>query len=118
MPLITALIATCLSVWSVMTMLCALPVTFAQLALARLGVGVGEAGCTPAALVARASAPDQQVVGSDLAGIASAVTSARLESPSLLVVGEVASLAGRQTQLLPHSQSSRIIARHSAAELD
>ena len=43
------LIAICLSLWSVMTMLCALPVNFIQLALARLGVGVGEAGCTPAA---------------------------------------------------------------------
>jgi len=43
------LIATCLSVWSLMTMACALPVNFVQLALARLGVGVGEAGCTPAA---------------------------------------------------------------------
>jgi predicted MFS family arabinose efflux permease len=43
------LIAICLGVWSVMTMLCALPVNFTQLALARLGVGVGEAGCTPAA---------------------------------------------------------------------
>lgn len=43
------LIAVCLGLWSVMTMLCALPVSFIQLALARLGVGVGEAGCTPAA---------------------------------------------------------------------
>ncbi|HET6970900.1 MAG TPA: MFS transporter [Phenylobacterium sp.] len=43
------LIAVCFSVWSVMTMLCALPVNFVQLALARVGVGVGEAGCTPAA---------------------------------------------------------------------
>lgn len=43
------LIAVCLALWSGMTMLCGLPVTFVQLALARLGVGVGEAGCSPAA---------------------------------------------------------------------
>jgi len=72
----------------------------------------------PAALVARASAPDQQVVGSDLAGIATAVTAAGLEPPGLLVVGDVASRAGRETQLLPDSQSFRIIARRSAAEID
>lgn len=43
------LIAICLSLWSGMTMLCGLPANFVQLALARLGVGVGEAGCSPAA---------------------------------------------------------------------
>jgi predicted MFS family arabinose efflux permease len=43
------LIAICLSLWSGMTMLCGLPGNFVQLALARLGVGVGEAGCSPAA---------------------------------------------------------------------
>jgi uroporphyrin-III C-methyltransferase / precorrin-2 dehydrogenase / sirohydrochlorin ferrochelatase len=72
----------------------------------------------PAALVARASAPDQQVVGSDLGGIANAVTAAGLEPPGLLVVGDVASRAGRETQLLPDRQSFRIIARRSAAEID
>jgi uroporphyrin-III C-methyltransferase/precorrin-2 dehydrogenase/sirohydrochlorin ferrochelatase len=72
----------------------------------------------PAALVIRASAPDQQVVPSDLAGVASAAAAAGLDLPALLVVGEVASLAGREVQLLPDRQSLRIIARHSAAEID
>ena len=72
----------------------------------------------PAAVVARASAPDQRVVGSDLAGVADAVAAAGLEPPGLLVVGEVAALAGREVQLLPDRESSRIIARHSAAEID
>lgn len=43
------LIAIALAVWSAMTALCGLAQNFAQLLLARIGVGVGEAGCTPAA---------------------------------------------------------------------
>jgi siroheme synthase len=70
----------------------------------------------PAAVVARASAPDQQVVASDLAGSAHAVGAARVEPPSVLVVGEVASLAGREVRLLPDRRSLRIIAR--ASEID
>jgi MFS family permease len=36
--------------WSVMTMICGLTVSFRQLFIARLGVGVGEAGLSPAAI--------------------------------------------------------------------
>lgn len=43
------LIALALAVWSLMTALCGLAQNFVQLLLARIGVGVGEAGCTPAA---------------------------------------------------------------------
>ena len=43
------LIALALAVWSGMTALCGLAQNFWQLLLARMGVGVGEAGCTPAA---------------------------------------------------------------------
>ena len=43
------LIAVSLTVWSAMTALCGLAQNFYQLLLARVGVGVGEAGCTPAA---------------------------------------------------------------------
>jgi predicted MFS family arabinose efflux permease len=43
------LIALALAVWSGMTALCGLAQNFWQLLLARIGVGVGEAGCTPAA---------------------------------------------------------------------
>ena len=38
-----------LGVWSAMTAACGLAQNYAQLLLARIGVGVGEAGCTPAA---------------------------------------------------------------------
>ncbi|MFM7349725.1 MAG: spinster family MFS transporter [Erythrobacter sp.] len=43
------LIATALALWSGMTALCGLAQNFPQLLLARIGVGVGEAGCTPPA---------------------------------------------------------------------
>lgn len=43
------LIAVALAVWSAMTALCGLAQNFVHLLLARIGVGVGEAGCTPAA---------------------------------------------------------------------
>lgn len=43
------LIAVALAVWSGMTALCGVTQNYAQLLLARIGVGVGEAGCTPAA---------------------------------------------------------------------
>lgn len=43
------LIAGALAIWSAMTAVCGLAQNFVQLLLARIGVGVGEAGCTPAA---------------------------------------------------------------------
>jgi MFS family permease len=43
------LIAGALAVWSGMTALCGMAQNFTQLLLARIGVGVGEAGCTPPA---------------------------------------------------------------------
>ena len=43
------LIAGALVVWSAMTAVCGMAQNFVQLLLARIGVGIGEAGCTPAA---------------------------------------------------------------------
>ena len=43
------IIGAALAVWSGFTALCGLTQNFAQLLLARIGVGVGEAGCTPPA---------------------------------------------------------------------
>jgi predicted MFS family arabinose efflux permease len=39
----------CIAIWSVMTAACGLAQSFVQLALPRIGVGIGEAGCQPAA---------------------------------------------------------------------
>jgi predicted MFS family arabinose efflux permease len=56
------LIAVALAIWSLMTALCGMTQNFAQLLLARIGVGVGEAGCTPAAhsLIADNVAPERR----------------------------------------------------------
>jgi MFS family permease len=43
------LIALSLAIWSAMTAVCGLAQNFVQLLFARIGVGIGEAGCTPAA---------------------------------------------------------------------
>lgn len=43
------LISVSLAIWSGMTVVCGMAQNFTQLLLARIGVGVGEAGCTPAA---------------------------------------------------------------------
>jgi MFS family permease len=43
------LIAIAMAAWSAMTALCGFAANFAQLLLARIGVGIGEAGCTPPA---------------------------------------------------------------------
>ncbi len=43
------LIAVALATWSLMTVLCGFALNFVHLLLARVGVGVGEAGCTPSA---------------------------------------------------------------------
>jgi MFS family permease len=56
------LISICLAVWSAMTAICGFAQNFLQLALARIGVGVGEAGCTPAAhsLIADSVPPEKR----------------------------------------------------------
>ena len=43
------IIAVALTVWSLMTALCGMAQNFIQLLIARIGVGVGEAGCSPPA---------------------------------------------------------------------
>ncbi|WP_411340857.1 MFS transporter [Sphingopyxis sp. J-6] len=56
------LIALSLAIWSAMTAVCGLAQNFVQLLLARIGVGIGEAGCTPAAhsLIADSVAPEKR----------------------------------------------------------
>lgn len=56
------IIAVCLTIWSVMTAACGLAANFVQLALARIGVGVGEAGCMPPAhsLIAEMFPPEKR----------------------------------------------------------
>lgn len=44
-----AIIALCIAIWSVMAALCGFATSFAFLLFARIGVAIGEAGCTPPA---------------------------------------------------------------------
>ncbi len=55
-------IAVCLAIWSAMTALCGSAQNFAQMFLARIGVGIGEAGGTPPAhsLIAEMAAPEKR----------------------------------------------------------
>jgi MFS family permease len=57
-----SLISVSLVIWSGMTVICGFAQNFWQMALARVGVGVGEAGCTPAAhsLISDAVAPEKR----------------------------------------------------------
>lgn len=56
------LISASLVIWSGMTVLCGFAQNFWQMALARIGVGVGEAGCTPSAhsLISDAVPPEKR----------------------------------------------------------
>ncbi len=56
------LITWSLGLWSLMTAACGFSQNFVQLLLARIGVGVGEAGCTPAAhsIITGAVAPEKR----------------------------------------------------------
>lgn len=44
-----SIISVCMLLWAGLTMVCGLAQNFMQLLLARIGVGIGEAGCTPPA---------------------------------------------------------------------
>ena len=52
----------------------------------------GAAGTRPAAIIARGTTADQQVIAATLAGICDVASRANLESPALLVVGDVVAL--------------------------
>lgn len=119
------LIALSLGIWSAMTALCGLALNFWQLLLARIGVGVGEAGCTPAAhsLIAdrvpadkRASAMAFYAMGIPLGSLLGMVIGGQLADvvgwrhafmivglPGLLMVGVVLMLV-RDTGRVAHAQ--------------
>lgn len=65
------IIAVSLALWSGLTVVCGLAQNFAQLLLARVGVGVGEAGCAPAAhsLITDMVAPEKHASAMAFYGI-------------------------------------------------
>jgi uroporphyrin-III C-methyltransferase / precorrin-2 dehydrogenase / sirohydrochlorin ferrochelatase len=69
----------------------------------------GAAGTRPAAVIVHGTLPNQQVVAATLATIESAASAASLESPALLVVGEVVALSATLAwfNALPEADLSR-----------
>jgi uroporphyrin-III C-methyltransferase/precorrin-2 dehydrogenase/sirohydrochlorin ferrochelatase len=58
-------------------------------------LGAGMPPATPVAIVENGSLPSQRVVLTELVGLAEAVREHSIESPALLIIGKVASLANR-----------------------
>ena len=69
----------------------------------------GAAATRPAAVIAHGTLPSQQVIAATLATIESAASAASLESPALLVVGEVVALSTTLAwfNVLPDADLSR-----------
>ncbi len=69
----------------------------------------GAAGTRPAAVIVHGTLPSQQVIAATLATIESAASAASLESPALLVVGEVVALSATLAwfNALPDADLSR-----------
>ena len=98
----TSIIAAGVAVWSVMTALCGLASSFAQLFLARIGVGVGEAALSPGAysMISDEFPAHQRpralslyigaaYIGSGIATIAGGTLIAMMPAVTLPIVGEL-----------------------------
>ena len=86
------IIGVSMTVWSVMTALCGAAQNFWQLALARIGVGAGEAGCVPPAqsLLADYMPPDKRSMALAIFFLSAAVGNVL----GLIVGGQIAELYG------------------------
>ena len=62
--------------------------------LAARAIAAGRAGSTPVVLIDRATHVDQQVLQGTLSELGGLVERAALSGPALLIIGEVAALAG------------------------
>jgi predicted MFS family arabinose efflux permease len=71
------MLAICTAIWSVMTAACGLAASFGQLLLARIGVGIGEAGGTPASqsMIADLFPRSERVLAATLFAVGAAVGS-------------------------------------------
>jgi len=92
------LLAACLAWWSIMTSLTGLAAGFSQLLLTRAGVGLGEAGCVPAAhkLVGAAFPRDRRAFGISIFNAGGLAGSGM----GLLVTGLLASRLGWRSALV------------------
>jgi uroporphyrin-III C-methyltransferase len=69
-------------------------------------IGAGLAPSTPAAAISNGTTDKQAVVTTTLAELADAIAQAELPSPAILVIGEVASLAGELGWFTPSGQAA------------
>jgi len=84
-------------------------------------VGAGRATDTPAASISNGTLPAQRVVAATLGTIAAEAAAARLPTPIITVIGEVASLAGRTGWYVPGPLAGKTVvvtrARAQASQL-
>jgi len=71
-------------------------------------VEYGLPATTPAAAIAHGTTPDQQLVLSDLAHIRQATLAAKLESPTLVIIGKVAALAADLQWFIPQAVENTV----------
>jgi uroporphyrin-III C-methyltransferase len=79
---------------------------------ARQLIDAGRSPKTPAAVISRATLPDERVVIADLATIAKVAANANLKAPALVIIGEVVAkrvvpALARPNDLVDHRQSRR-----------
>jgi len=72
-------------------------------------LAAGRAPATPAVLVERATMPSQRVIRSTLGEVAHDAGAAGVSAPAMLVVGEVAALAGRTGWVRPRRLAGQVV---------
>lgn len=78
-------------------------------AVCRRLIAAGRAASTPAAVIASGTLPEQQVVVAELATLGAASAEANLQSPALIVVGDVVSLQARLASAGSGSQFAELL---------
>lgn len=69
-------------------------------------IGAGLAPTTPAAAISQGTTDHQQVITTTVGEFANAIAQAELPSPAILVIGEVAALAGELAWFTPNGQTA------------
>jgi uroporphyrin-III C-methyltransferase len=69
-------------------------------------MAAGRAPTTPAAAISQGTTDGQQVITTTLADLANAIAQAALPSPAILVIGDVAALAGELAWFTPGGQTA------------
>ena len=76
-------------------------------AISRALIAGGLRGATPAAAIAGATTPEQRVLVSTLQDLPDAVAGAGLQTPAIIVIGEIVAVRERLLALLPLAEEAR-----------